>query len=176
MKAMSAAGEEIAADEIILSVAQFHPMKNKKHQVRHPSARSLTRSRCCTDRAPQEYLVLGSQPLTALRDKIYCLADKVLEGVSSAPAVFLIEGNTYIDTRSIDPNRFPVLSSRLAECTACSESVTAVCRPLPFSLGEPGIRRMEEALFSSLAVRIGVQYKYIHQGGCEHTIAFTEIR
>lgn len=47
----------------------------------------------------QEYFVLGSQPLTALRDRLYCLNDHILDGPSTKSSYFFIENTFYNDTR-----------------------------------------------------------------------------
>ena len=48
----------------------------------------------------QEFLVLGSQPLTALKDAFYCLKDFYsAETEKSASSYFLIENTFYNDLR-----------------------------------------------------------------------------
>ncbi len=67
--------------EIIISVAFYHQEKGIKSQ---------------------EYLVLGSQPLTALKERFYCLSDHILDGPSTKSSFFFIENTFYNDFR--DPN------------------------------------------------------------------------
>lgn len=43
--------------------------------------------------------MLGSQPLSALRDRVYCLQDKQLDGAHTKSGYFFIEGKFYNDLR-----------------------------------------------------------------------------
>jgi hypothetical protein len=53
----------------------------------------------------QEYLVLGSQPLTALRDRIYCQSDIMFHGKNIPSGYFFIENTFYNDMRvRLPPN------------------------------------------------------------------------
>lgn len=62
----------------MLSIALYHPSKNTK---------------------TQEYRVLGQQPLTALRDKLYCLSDHMLDGPKIKSGYFFVEHTFYNDMR-----------------------------------------------------------------------------
>ncbi|KAL9644172.1 hypothetical protein ABK040_005636 [Willaertia magna] len=64
--------------EVILQVAIYHPIRNAK---------------------VQEFLVLGSQSLTDLRDCIYCLNDYIPGGQSIRSGYFFIENVFYNDMR-----------------------------------------------------------------------------
>lgn len=65
-------------DEVVLKIAVFHPTAHYK---------------------TQEFMVYGSQPLTSLRDRIYCLHDQILDGVHTPSSYFFIENKFYNDQR-----------------------------------------------------------------------------
>ncbi|RUO95682.1 hypothetical protein BC936DRAFT_143440 [Jimgerdemannia flammicorona] len=68
----------------------------------------------------QEFLILGSQPMTALRDAVYCLSDFLTyEANDEASMVnkhhrkvsssyFFLEGTFYVDKRAEKENNLPV--------------------------------------------------------------------
>ncbi len=70
--------EPIDSEDVVLSIALYHPSKNTK---------------------TQEYRVLGQQPLTALRDKLYCLSDHMLDGPKIKSGYFFVEHTFYNDMR-----------------------------------------------------------------------------
>jgi snRNA-activating protein complex subunit 3 len=74
--------EAVESTEIVLVVELYHGLK--KHTK------------------TQEFLVLGSQPLTALRDRLYCLTDELAqEAKLNVPSgYFLIEDVFYNDMRN----------------------------------------------------------------------------
>ena len=47
----------------------------------------------------QEFVVLGSQSLTVLRDALYCVEDKILDGPHTPSSYFFVEGKFYNDLR-----------------------------------------------------------------------------
>jgi snRNA-activating protein complex subunit 3 len=133
-------------DEVVLSVAIYHPHKHTKMQ---------------------EFTVLGSQPLTALRDSFYCINDHIGDGSITKSAFFFIENTFYNDMR------FP-------ECIDYSqpiiEWVNQNGRYTEPGLGIFASKSMAENTFNDLSIRIGAQYLYCHQGNCEHIIIFTDMR
>jgi len=70
---------QIMQPEVVLSVGLYRPGRLTKIQ---------------------EYLVLGSQKLTALRDKLYCLSDLMLDGPDTKSGYFFIENVFYNDARA----------------------------------------------------------------------------
>lgn len=71
--------EKLKEGEVIVRVAFFHPHSHQKSQ---------------------EFLVLGSQKLTDLRDRVLCVNDSI-EGADQTPSsCMFIEGMFYDDTRS----------------------------------------------------------------------------
>jgi len=77
-------------DEIVLSVSLFHTKKNVE---------------------VQEWLVLGSQKLTELRDLLYCLNDHAFDGPNTPSGFFFIENVFYSDMR--DPNAKDYCTARM---------------------------------------------------------------
>lgn len=140
-------GEEpVNPEEAILSVSFYHPQKNVK---------------------TQEYLVLGSQCLTELKDKIYCLSDEVFAETTSKSGFFFIEKTFYDDTRSHDAI---IYSRNILEWVNSNNRFS-----------EPGLgiycsKKMEDTTFEDLSLRIGMPYLYCHRGNCEHIMVFTDVR
>jgi len=132
--------------EVILKVAIFHPHNFQKMQ---------------------DFLVLGSQPLSTLRDRISCTADEELDGPQTPSGFFFIEGKFYNDLRD---RRALKYSDSIVNWVKQDERYT---HP-GLSHFETGV--MHETLFEHLAIRLGSHYLYQHQGDCKHTIMFTDLR
>ncbi|KAA6371625.1 MAG: putative snRNA transcription factor, partial [Streblomastix strix] len=137
---------QIGQFEVMLTVALYHPTKMLKQQ---------------------EFQVLGSQPLTALRDRLYCLADYLLDGQQSRSGFFLIENTFYNDLRNANNIDY---SKNIRDWTDEKKRYTTP------GIGILNSRKMEETTFIDLNIRIGQPYLYVHQGNCEHNIVFTEVR
>lgn len=136
----------IDQNEVVLSIAFFHNQRPLK---------------------TQEYLVLGSQPLTALRDRLYCLSDYILPNIGRPAGYFFFESTFYNDLRADDAEDY---SRTVLEWAAGNPR---------FLQPESGPLRsdlMENTTFNDLAVRIGAPYLYAHQGDCQHIIMVTDIR
>jgi len=71
--------EEVDKAEVLLTVSLYHSEKDLKMA---------------------QYVVLGSQGLTALRDRMYCLADHILDGPDTKSSFMFIENAFYNDMRS----------------------------------------------------------------------------
>ena len=137
--------------------------------------------------------MLGSQPLTALRDRIYCLQDKSLDGPHTKSGYFFIEGKFYDDLR--DPRALRYSESvHVMFCTALStpsEFVVVWCNGIRSPVinwvkqegryALPGLSHFEhasmhETAFNALSIRLGSHYLYCHQGDCKHVFIFTDLR
>eukprot|EP01117_Protostelium_nocturnum_P020269 TRINITY_DN9035_c0_g1_i1.p1 TRINITY_DN9035_c0_g1~~TRINITY_DN9035_c0_g1_i1.p1 ORF type:complete len:346 (+),score=58.12 TRINITY_DN9035_c0_g1_i1:159-1196(+) len=138
--------DKVKDDEVILSVAIYHPTKHYKLQ---------------------EFLVLGSQPLSALKDRIYCLSDNFYSLLDRKSGYFFIENTFYNDLRSPDAIDY---SQKIIQWVNEEERFT---QP---GLGIYSSKSMDHTLFRDLDIRIGTQYFYIHQGDCTHIISFTDLR
>ncbi|CAG8613024.1 8948_t:CDS:2 [Dentiscutata erythropus] len=113
-----------------------------------------------TSTRTQEFLVLGSQPLTALRDAFYCLRDfyklepweqpkptTILNATNRkmSPSYFFIENVFYNDLR--DP------------------------RAVDYSS-----KTMENVTFNELSIKLNQPYLFVHQGDCQHAVVFRDLR
>lgn len=153
--------QEIRTNEVVLSVGIHHPRKQNK---------------------VQEFLVLGSECLTELRDKIFCTADGMILGdhsdnpdqMSQSTAkeecksgFFFIEGVFYNDRRdplSRDYSRVIIDWAKDPQRRKCP------------GLGLFTSKRMEDVVFEDLKIKLGYPYLYCHQGNCEHVMIFTDLR
>eukprot|EP00160_Parvularia_atlantis_P005744 Unigene14972_Nuclearia_a/m.44920 Unigene14972_Nuclearia_a/g.44920 ORF Unigene14972_Nuclearia_a/g.44920 Unigene14972_Nuclearia_a/m.44920 type:complete len:305 (-) Unigene14972_Nuclearia_a:94-1008(-) len=118
----------------------------------------------------QEWLVLGSQPLSALRDRLsgFCLADHANDGPNVRSAFFFIENTFYNDMREPDNLDY---SRPIIDWAQHPDRVHQ----------QPGFAQYRAAdidavLVRDLAVRVGQPYAYVHQGDCEHVIIFKDVR
>jgi snRNA-activating protein complex subunit 3 len=82
---MDATPEPIDENEIVISIGVYHPQRQNKMQ---------------------EFLVLGSQYLTALRDRIYCINDSIFDGSQIKSGYFFFENVFYDDMRSSNAIRY----------------------------------------------------------------------
>ncbi|ORX73822.1 hypothetical protein DL89DRAFT_4486 [Linderina pennispora] len=149
---------QVADDEVILSVCLFNP--------RTPTAKM------------EEYLVLGSQTLTVLRDAFYCISDFLVsqrdetnvntkdKKVSSS--YFFIENTFYNDMRSPLATDYSRVIMEWANDPERQEN-----NPKLQGLQS---RLMDGARFQDLSIRLKYPYIFMHQGDCEHVLMFTDLR
>eukprot|EP00252_Welwitschia_mirabilis_P022827 TRINITY_DN6288_c0_g1_i1.p1 TRINITY_DN6288_c0_g1~~TRINITY_DN6288_c0_g1_i1.p1 ORF type:complete len:268 (-),score=38.02 TRINITY_DN6288_c0_g1_i1:13-795(-) len=179
-------------------MAQLHCLKykaNEKSVTRSERQERLKALKFITSNLKvQEFLVLASQPLTALRDKLYCLTDQLMQKAQQhAPSgYFLIENVFYNDLR--DPNATnyskPIidwLSNNRDEALQKWKAVVGSGlrkdqKPL-FQSSVPSDRLpyfraadMATTCFADLRCRLGVCYLYCHQGDCKHNIVIRDMR
>ena len=141
----------ISTSEVVLSVAIYHPLKE--------------------DEKSQEFLVLSSQPLTALRDALHCPLQSSIDSVSSRsedPSYFFIEGVFYNDKR-----RAKVEYSKEIIEWSQNQKLRLQSGHL---LDAPATADMSTATFDDLYIRMHAQYVFVHLGMCEHIVKFTEVR
>ncbi|XP_065856274.1 snRNA-activating protein complex subunit [Euphorbia lathyris] len=141
----------------------------------------------------QELLVLGRQPLTEIRDKIYCMTDQVMQkaGQHDPSGYFLIEDvfcNDMRDPSAIDYSQpiFDWLRNSKDEALRKWECIVSgeLQRKQKAVIGEvrspqlPPFRRVEmrKTRFCDLRFRLGAGYVYCHQGDCKHTIVIRDMR
>ncbi|KAJ2850957.1 hypothetical protein IWW36_001481 [Coemansia brasiliensis] len=148
----------VADDEVILSVCFFN--------TRGSTAKM------------EEYLVLGSQSLTVLRDAFYCLSDFLVSDhddqnentkdrkVSSS--YFFIEKTFYNDMRSPSATDYSRVIMEWANDPDRQEK-----NPHLHGLQS---RLMDGARFLDLSIRLRQPYIFMHQGDCEHVMMFTDLR
>ncbi|VAH83424.1 unnamed protein product [Triticum turgidum subsp. durum] len=141
----------------------------------------------------QEFLVLGSQLLTDLKDNIYCSTNKLMElnKLQNHSGYFLIEDTFYNDTRhysAVDYSK-PILdwldnsSDEVAEKWDAISSGVLKKRQKDLLKGlnisnvpEFKSANMQSTYFSDLHFRLGAGYLYCHQGNCKHTFVIRDMR
>ncbi|XP_059439999.1 snRNA-activating protein complex subunit isoform X2 [Corylus avellana] len=169
-------GEHIAVryPDVVLSVEVYH---NSRKWVK-----------------TQEFLVLGRQNLTELRDKIYCLTDQVMQkaGQHDPSGYFLIEDvfcNDLRDPSAIDYSE-PIFdwlrnsrndALKKWECIITGElpqKQKAIIGDDVTGLQLPQFKAadMHRIRFCDLGFRLGAGYLYCHQGDCKHTIVIRDMR
>lgn len=137
-------------------------------------------------RRDQEFLVLGSQTLDALRDRIYCVSDLAEAGQGHAAAYLYIEGVIYDDRRpgrDVMPRPTPgesVVAANPArrflseEIASWSHNALRCGRSTGWGDLRPG--SMAETRFDTLRPRLGAHYLFCHCGSCQHIVVFADVR
>jgi len=153
--------------EIVLTIRMYNPFK----YIHSEKMKVPTHS--------QDFLVLGSQPLSALRDKISCLNDSIAVGdlTSTSPdaaqvaikelipsGMFFIGDTFYCDFRD-------TASKDYGEWIASWAKENSQLNFGPFQH-----KAMEEATFEDLDIRFGLPYLFMHLGSCEHLFCFIDAR
>ncbi|XP_015785237.1 snRNA-activating protein complex subunit 3 [Tetranychus urticae] len=155
--------------DVILNVQVFRPMHHSLHVGEHRKHVNLI--------AEQEFLCLGRQLLTALKDEIICSVEvNPAEDCSDDPekerpsarelytsSFFFIDDCFYNDFRS-------------ANNIDCSQVIMDWAKNKERGIGTLRTAKMEETRFNDLSIRLGQPYVYVHQGDCEHMIVFPEMR
>ncbi|KAI6646431.1 Nucleoprotein TPR [Oopsacas minuta] len=160
-------------DELILTVTVFHPILKKKDQ---------------------EFLLLASQPIKALLDKLYCVMDyvapeefslcpeklKTLEGhnFNSSSAFFLIENTFYNDMSNPGAKDCSKIISKWATSKIHGRPRNPFAsRTLP-NEDHPTFtsKDMEGVRFEDLTIRMGYPYLFHHHGNCEHVFMIRDMR
>ncbi|XP_027073328.1 snRNA-activating protein complex subunit-like isoform X5 [Coffea arabica] len=143
----------------------------------------------------QEFLVLGRQFLTEVRDMIYCLTDEIMKkaGKHDASGYFLVEDVFCNDTR--DPYAIdycqPIFkwlehSRNVAlekwEFIVAGEQQQHQKRKAFLDSNEKlqlphfKVVDMQKTRFCDLGFRLGAGYLYCHQGDCKHLIVIRDMR
>eukprot|EP01130_Rhizamoeba_saxonica_P016505 TRINITY_DN7645_c0_g1_i1.p1 TRINITY_DN7645_c0_g1~~TRINITY_DN7645_c0_g1_i1.p1 ORF type:complete len:365 (-),score=81.50 TRINITY_DN7645_c0_g1_i1:103-1197(-) len=138
-------GERINPNDILLTVAFYHSTKEQKTQA---------------------YQVLGSQLLSDLVDRFYCLEDHILDGPNHKAGFFFIEGVFYSDRRN----------GNIDYADQILDWLNSPGRDAHLGNIVPKKLKMEESRFIDLALSINKRYVYRHQGDCEHIMVFEEVR
>ncbi len=182
------------------ATSQSRPVNNAPAMGFHPISKDevLLRVSVFAAKDPKRrftFTVLGSQPLSALKDKVYCREDFPPSGRAPLQAsYFYIEGVCYDDTRPV-PVQCDGEGHILAAGTAPGQgglqgmfhpprlskpvvdwSRSALRRRRPSGWGLVQSGDMAATRFEQLSVRIGAHYMYLHAGDCQHIVVFTDIR
>lgn len=150
-------------DEIVLAIRFYEPF------VYRPNANCDMKPKLS-----QAFLVLGSQYLSELRDKLYCQCkfgplydisdypDKPHTTEKSFDHGFFFIGDTfYNDTRQPTIDYSEVIRNWAKKHD---------------NIGELKTDSMENIMFKDLNVRLGYPYLYQHYGNCEHLFTISDIR
>ncbi|CBI33274.3 unnamed protein product, partial [Vitis vinifera] len=141
----------------------------------------------------QEFLVLGRQTLTELRDNICCATDQVMQkaGKHNPSGYILIEDvfcNDLRDPSAIDYSKpiFDWLRNSKDDALEKWECIISgdLQQKQKALLGDPTISHlphfkavdMHKTRFCDLQFRLGAGYLYCHQGDCRHTIVIRDMR
>ncbi|KAL2475804.1 snRNA-activating protein complex subunit [Abeliophyllum distichum] len=140
----------------------------------------------------QEFLVLGRQFLTEVRDKIYCLTDEIMKkaGQHDPSGYFLIEDvfcNDMRELSAIDYSK-PILdwlenskddALEKWECIIAGELQQKQKALLGSEKAQLPVFKavhMHKTRFCDLRFRLGAGYLYCHQGDCKHLIVIRDMR
>ncbi|KAF2078291.1 hypothetical protein CYY_000383 [Polysphondylium violaceum] len=134
--------ELVDPTEVVVQVSIYHPNRDVKSM---------------------DILVLGSQKLTELKDKIYCLGDTILNGPSRKSGYFFINNTFYDDTR--DDNNL-LYSQYVLDWLNQNKRKTSHFNQ----------EKMQDVTFNDLSVSLGEKYLYCHQGSCEHFVVFEQLK
>ncbi|XP_027088179.1 snRNA-activating protein complex subunit-like [Coffea arabica] len=143
----------------------------------------------------QEFLVLGRQFLTEVRDKIYCLTDEIMKkaGQYDPSGYFLVEDVFCNDTRepsAIDYSKpiFKWLEHCRNDALEKWEFIVAgeqqqhqkqkafLDNNEKLQLPRFKAVHMQKTRFCDLGFRLGAGYLYCHQGDCKHLIVIRDMR
>lgn len=128
----------------------------------------------------QEFLVHSLQPLTVLKDALYCIQDQAPVDLTAAPVegaadesqshntsgFFFIEGTFYNDTRKEENKDY---ATTIANWMASGASTYWSSQPT-------AIAAMQDTKFEDLTLQIGKKYLYCHRAKCEHVFIVNSIR
>ncbi|KAL0310814.1 UNVERIFIED_CONTAM: snRNA-activating protein complex subunit [Sesamum angustifolium] len=141
----------------------------------------------------QEFLVLGRQFLSEVRDKIYCLTDEIMKkaGHNDSSGYFLIEDVFYNDMRdgsAMDYSK-PILDWLENSKNDALEKWEFIVsgelqqkqKALLGSQSKQQLPRLKSAhmqttRFCDIRFRLGAGYLYCHQGDCKHIIVIRDLR
>ena len=136
----------------------------------------------------QEFLVLGSQRLTVLKDQIECPSDRVnacttgtigAEGSTVQSGYFLFGDTFYSDMRHEDNVDY---AENIIAFARNQRRAGGGCAPVAANAAWTdkiySRARMEDVRFDELELKCGRDegYIYSHQGCCEHTVVVADIR
>ncbi|KAM3204366.1 snRNA-activating protein complex subunit isoform X1 [Capsicum annuum] len=141
----------------------------------------------------QEFLVLGRQFLTEMRDKIYCITDEIMKktGKSDPSGFFLVEDVFCNDFRHPSASDYskPILDwiqDSRSEVLEKWESITSAELPrkqkalfgnrIGPQLPHFKAIEMQKTRFCDLRFRLGAGYLYCHQGDCKHQVVIRDMR
>lgn len=140
-----------------------------------------------TNRKPrlsQEFLVLGRQKLTELRDKIYCYCrfgpfKDISDDFDGIQKTTLDEPEETFTCNTNEPGFFFITDTFYNDYRATSTDNSAEIREWmerQKDFDQMQVKSMDDTRFSDLNLRVGFPQLYRHNVDCEHVISFTDIR
>lgn len=152
-------------EELLITVRIYEPFRYKVSTVQ-----------CLKPKLSQRFIVLGSQLLTELRDRIYCQCrfgpfyDISCNPKKSEPAP---------ETKSFDHGFFYIYNTFYNDTRQSTIDYSEVIREWAATKSEFGefhVGKMETTQFLDLTIRLGSPCVYQHHGNCEHLFTFSDIR
>ncbi|XP_051156337.1 snRNA-activating protein complex subunit 3 [Leptopilina boulardi] len=155
-------------EEVLVYIRVYAPFKHRSYNKSSAQLIKVSLSNML--------VILGSQTLADVRDKISCLCDlSIATDVSKKPVLkagpsakevyksgfFFIEGTFYNDMRGPENKDNSLVIREWATARNIGSFDTAL---------------MEETRIDSLKVKFGFPWVYQHQGNCEHLIVFGDAR
>ncbi|XP_055308965.1 snRNA-activating protein complex subunit 3 [Sitodiplosis mosellana] len=163
----------VPLEEILITVRVYEPFVYKRGEgtARKP-------------RLSQEFVVLGRQELTELRDKIYCHCQfgpfkdisNDFESIKNQETEPPEETNT---NREDDFGFFFIADTFYNDDRTTKTDYTKEIREWMSrrdDIGPAQVKSMQNVKFEDLNVRVGYPQLYRHYVNCEHIISFTDIR
>lgn len=171
-------GDLVALQDILITVRVYEPFIYKRGES--------------TQRKPrlsQEFLVLGRQKLTELRDKIYChchfgpfkdISDdfESIQKTENEEAAQIEQGESST-LKQDDFGFFFITDTFYNDLRATRTDYQTEIRKWMTrhpDIGEVQEKSMADTKFEDLNVRVGFPQLYRHYINCEHVISFTDIR
>lgn len=152
-------------EELLISVRIYEPFRYK-----------ILTTPCSKPKLSQRFLVLGSQLLSELRDRIYCQCKfGPFYDISCNPN----KTEPASDTKAFDHGFFYIYDTFYNDTRQptvdYSENIRNWSATQP-DFGEFHLGKMETTQFLDLTIRLGSPCVYQHHGNCEHLFTFSDIR
>ncbi|XP_047965519.1 snRNA-activating protein complex subunit isoform X3 [Salvia hispanica] len=168
------------------SMVPGHGVNAKAEKINHLKSGSVSKK-------TQEFLVLGRQFLTEVKDKIYCLTDEIMRraGKYDPSGYFLIEDvfcNDMREASNVDYSKTILdwLKNSKNDALEKWEFIVAgeVRQKQKAILGTENKQQlprfkslyMQSTRFCDLRFHLGAGYLYCHQGNCRHLIVLRDMR
>lgn len=152
-------------EELLITVRVYEPFRYKT------STTSILKPKLS-----QRFIVLGSQLLTELRDRIYCHCKfGPFYDISVNPN----KPEPTSETKAFDHGFFYIYNTFYNDTRQPTVDYSEVIRNWSATqpeFGEFHVGRMETTQFLDLTVRLGSPCVYQHHGNCEHLFTFSDIR
>ncbi|XP_046403513.1 snRNA-activating protein complex subunit 3-like [Ischnura elegans] len=152
---------------VVVTVRVYHPFQ-QKYGARRKMRTTLA----------QKILLLGEQPLTDLRDILFCVNDYAVPGDRSEN----VDEEVDTSNKEIYPSAYFFIENTFFNDmrNPLSKDLSLVVREwmkgLPGDFEDITAKPMDTAKLEDLNIRLGYPYVFVHQGSCEHLIVFSDAR